>query len=125
MNKLILPLVLIPVLLVTLFALWDWDSQTNRGYSHGYWGEYNRVRSALVSIPEIRIETTFINTDISLEEFGFTVHRKNLPSVELAFGEQDILRSATGKALLDGLSLRIAHAEQSGGGNSAALHASP
>jgi hypothetical protein len=49
------------------------DSSTNRGWHFGYYGQYNRTRSALASLPGVSITRGGFNPDISLEEFDFEV----------------------------------------------------
>ena len=76
---------------VALFVWRRWDSGQNHGSSFGYYGEYNRVSNALVSIPGVVITQHWHNLDITLEEFGFDVTVTGRP-VHLYFGEGDPVR---------------------------------
>lgn len=73
-------------------GFYRWDSGVNRGLRFGYWGEFNRRREALASIPGVTITGSAHNLDVSLEEFSFDV-KTNGRSVKLFFGETDRVRT--------------------------------
>src|SRR5262249_29407802 len=83
-------------------------TRTNHGYQFGYWGEFNRVSNALASIPGITITQTWVNCDITLEEFGFTATAASEGPVRIAVGENDRIRSLCGESLTKALNQEIA-----------------
>ena len=60
-------------LVIALLGWYRWDCAKNRGYHHGYFGQYNRVSNSLASIEAVTITDTWYHGDIDLEEFEFTV----------------------------------------------------
>jgi hypothetical protein len=62
------------------------------GREFGYYGDFNRVSNALVSIPGVVVTNFWMNRDITLEEFGFDVTTGAGKSVHIALGERDPLR---------------------------------
>lgn len=91
-----------------VFILWyRWDSDHNRGFEFGYFGDFNRVGHALSRIPGIAITRDWSNHDVSLEEFGYDITTSDGRAVHLNFSETDPLRDVTGQQLTDGLLARI------------------
>lgn len=93
-------------ILVALLAWYRWDSASNRGYQHGYFGEFNRVSNALAPIPGVMITQAWHNLDITLEEFGFGITVTGQP-IRLSFGEADSIRNLPRDAVVDALKKRI------------------
>lgn len=90
------------------FIQWyRWDSGSNHGYEFGYFGAFNRVSNALVSLGGVTITNSWANCDVSMEEFGFTLTNKVGASLEIAVGEQDSIRSLSGQKLADAMRERI------------------
>jgi hypothetical protein len=75
-----------------LLGFYRWDSAKNRGSEFGYWGDFNRTRNALASIPGIALTRKWHNLDVTLEEFGFEVMTNGRP-VNIFFGEMDAVRN--------------------------------
>lgn len=79
----------------------------NDGRESGYYGDFNRISNALVSIPGVTITNAWMNRDITLEEFGFDITTGTGKAVHIAIGERDPLRSISGSKLVDGLTKEI------------------
>ena len=99
-----------PIILVLLLwgtvNYWQWDQNRNRGYHHGYWGEYNRIRDALTLMAAEPAQQIYLNKDITLEEFGFSVLH-NGKTIRLDFDETDPVRRLKGDKLIDALKTMI------------------
>lgn len=93
--------------LVLFILLYRWDRGQNRGYSHGYWGELNRVSNALVRIPGLNIVNSGCNADMTMEEFGFDVRTAEGKNLHLWFLEDDPTRNLSGTRLSDAVTKRI------------------
>jgi hypothetical protein len=95
-------LILIAVLLVALLglALWErWDERKNRGFTWGYWGEFNTVSNCLTKLPGVTVVKAWCNADfLVLEEYGFDIIAQG-QQVSLAFGEKDPIRRLSGQPL--------------------------
>ena len=98
--------ILLAVLAVAGVIYWRWDADHNRGHHYGYWGQFNRTKNALKSLPGVRITKSLANEDITLEEFGFNIEVEGKP-VLLRFGESDPIRKLKGDDLVAALSERI------------------
>ena len=99
-----------PIILILLFwgtvNYWEWDQNQNRGYHHGYWGEYNRIRDALTLVSAGTAQQIYLNKDITLEEFGFSVVQSGI-TIRLDFGETDSVRKLKGDKLIEALKTMI------------------
>jgi hypothetical protein len=80
---------------------------TNTGKELGYYGDFNRASNALVSIPGIKITNSWLNSDITLEEFGFDVLTGNGQAVRISFSEQDPRRKFSRAHLAEALAAEI------------------
>ena len=100
----------IPIILLLLFwgtvNYWQWDQNQNRGYHHGYWGEYNRIRDALTLVTAGTAQQIYLNKDITLEEFGFSVAQSG-KTIRIDFGETDSVRKLKGYKLIEALKTMI------------------
>ena len=58
------------------------------GYEFGYYGQYNRIRHVIESLPNVKIESAWEHDDLAMEDFGFKL---STPSgeVNVSFGEGD------------------------------------
>jgi hypothetical protein len=81
---------------------------TNDGRESGYYGDFNRVSNALVSIPGVTVTNFWINRDITLEEFAFDIATASGEAVHLAFGERDPMRKMARPELVEALKREIA-----------------
>ena len=99
------PIILLLLLWGTV-NYWQWDQNHNRGYHHGYWGEYNRIRDALTLIAAEPAQQIYLNKDITLEEFGFSVPQ-NGKTIRLDFDETNPVRRLKGDKLIDALKTMI------------------
>ena len=75
-----------------------WDSSRNRGYSYGYYGQFNTISNALTKLPGVTILKSWHNADVTLEEFGFEILSRG-QQVALAFGENDSIRKRVDRDL--------------------------
>lgn len=103
-TRLIIGLVF--VILVAFIGGYFWDSAHNRGSQFGYYGEFNRTKNALASIPEVMITKEWHNSDITLEEFGFNITATG-QRIRLYFGETDPIRELSRDAAVAALKKRI------------------
>jgi hypothetical protein len=74
------------------YGFYRWDSAKNRGNEFGYWGDFNRTKNALASIPGVTLTRKWHHLDLTLEEFGFEV-MTNGCRVNVWFGESDEVRN--------------------------------
>lgn len=100
-----------PILLVVFFVYFilfnDWDSEVNRGYTFGYYGEFNTVSNALAKLPGVTIKRSYHNLEITLEEFGFIIQTGSGHEIRLDIGERDPIRDMGGEKLKKELTRRI------------------
>jgi hypothetical protein len=87
------------VLFVAGILWYRWDSGTNRGYSWGYWGQFNTVSNGLAKIPGVTIVKFGCNADITMEEFGFDILTADGRQAHVWFSETDPIRKLSGEAL--------------------------
>jgi hypothetical protein len=79
----------------------------NDGRESGYYGDFNRVSNALVSIPGVVVTNFWMNRDITLEEFGFEGVTGTGKPVHIAVGEHDPLRRMSRTELVEALKKAI------------------
>ena len=97
------------VVLVAICCLVSCDIPTkNDGRESGYFGDFNRVSNALVSIPGVTVTSFWMNRDITLEEFGFDVTTATGEAVHFGFGERDPMRKMSRPELVEALKREIA-----------------
>ncbi|MES2572874.1 MAG: hypothetical protein V4710_22815 [Verrucomicrobiota bacterium] len=53
----------------------------------GYYGKFNRMRSVIEQMPDIRIVDSWQHRDVTLEDFGFTVISRTGQRAEINFPE--------------------------------------
>jgi len=92
--------------LISFIGWHRWDASHNRGFEHGYYGEFNRVRNALATIPDVNVTNSWHHLDVTLEEFGFDIAVAGRP-VRLSFGEDDLVREMKRDAAREDLKVRI------------------
>ena len=107
MKRAIAVLGAIVTLFVTVILWYRWDSGANRGYSWGYWGQFNAVSNALAKIPGVTIVKSGCNADVTMEEFGFDITTAEGRQVHVWFGETDPIRKLSGDALSKALIEKI------------------
>jgi len=76
----------------------------NLGLPFGYYGQFNRVMYKLGRIPDVRIVTTYLNEDLSLEDFGILVQTKSGLQLRLQFSEgreNQLFKHADGLLVVD------------------------
>lgn len=83
---------------------------TNNGKEYGYYGDFNRASNALRAVPGIRITNSWLNPDITPEEFGFDVVTQTGQAVHISFGERDPLLKLSRKQLTAALAADIMQA---------------
>jgi hypothetical protein len=85
--------------LLLLIVVEQSDERKNRGYTWGYWGEFNTVSNCLAKLPGVTVTKAWQNADfLNLEEFGFDVLAQGR-QVSLVFGEKDPARKLSGRNL--------------------------
>jgi hypothetical protein len=114
-----LQILLVVALLIASSALgavfWlRWDSSINRGWDWGYFGDFNRVKYALLKIEGVQILDEYSNKDVTLEEFGFKVKTLKDGVVRIDISEEDGIRRLKGSQLADALNLRITRKAEQG-----------
>ena len=107
--KKIVALVILGIFFVPLglYGFYWWDGAKNRGSEFGYWGEFNRTKNALASIPGVTLTHKWHNLDVTLEEFGFSV-TTNGRAVNIYFRERDAVRTLSRKRAIPILQEMIA-----------------
>lgn len=88
---------------VAWISYYGWDSARNRGYSFGYYREFNTVSNALAQIGGIEILGSWYNGDVTLEEFGFEIKTADRRLIKLFISETSPIRKMSGKELEDAL----------------------
>ena len=56
-----------------LYTAWEVGIFPDCGLEIGYYGQYNRVKHVIESMPNVRIVDHWQHHDMSLEDFGFTL----------------------------------------------------
>lgn len=103
----VLPLLFLLISGLACIGLYRWDASRNRGYTFGYYGNFNRVSNALAGIPGIGISNSWANCDISMEEFGFNVTNREGNPIKIMIGEDNPIRKLSGEPLLLALKKEI------------------
>jgi hypothetical protein len=99
----------VAVILFTVGCLVSCGPPTkNDGRESGYYGDFNRVSNALVSIPGVTVTNFWINRDITLEEFAFDITTASGEAVHLGFAERDPMRKMSRTELVEALRKEIA-----------------
>ena len=99
--------------LAAVFCLVSCDPPAqNDGREAGYYGDFNRVSNALVSIPGVVVTNFFVNRDITLEEFGFEATNGMGKPIRIAVGERDPLRRMSRTALVEALRKEVERQSQ-------------
>jgi len=106
--KWVTTILLVFVTAFVAFILWyGWDSRQNRGFTFGYYGQFNTVRNALEAMPGVTIVSLGYNPDVTLEEFNFTIRTDRDQEIELWFSETDPVRALSGEKLSSALREKI------------------
>jgi hypothetical protein len=85
--------------LLLLLFVEQCDERKNRGYTWGYWGEFNTVSNCLAKLPGVTVTKAWQNADfLKLEEFGFDALAQGR-QISLLFGEKDPARRLSGRNL--------------------------
>lgn len=82
-----------------LICYYSWDSAKNRGFTFGYYGEFNTVSNALARIGGVTVLNSGYNADVDLEEFLFEIRTADGRTNRMFFGEQSPIRRMSGKQL--------------------------
>lgn len=107
MNRRLLILATLIGIIFGLIVYYRWDSATNRGYTTGYWGEFNTVSNALAKMSGITILSAAANADVTLEELGFEAKTADGRIFKLFFSESTPVRELTGDRLTTALAKEI------------------
>jgi hypothetical protein len=86
MRKVRVVLIVVCILTFLMFAA-AVIGVVNFGLPFGYYGQFNRVKSELRRIPDIRIVSTHLHKDWTLEDFGIAVQTKSGLRLRLQFSE--------------------------------------
>jgi len=57
--------------IVWLWLMWEIGELGNWGLESGYYGQFNRVKNVLETMPNVQITNSWQHHDITLEDFGF------------------------------------------------------
>lgn len=96
------------LLLVVAFgpAIYLWDANRNRGFTWGYYAEFNTISNSLAQIPGVTITDTYLLDDFQLELFTFDLVFNGKP-IHLRFPQDDPARILTNEGLLSALTTRL------------------
>lgn len=82
---------LIAVLFVTAMLIWMPPAVfPNLGFPFGYYGKFNRIRSAIEQRPGAEIVSIAMHRDLTLEDFWITVRKMDGQQVKIAFQNANI-----------------------------------
>lgn len=100
---------LLSVLIATVIcgpAIYVWDSNRNRGFLWGYYGDFNAISNELGRVPGVTITNYWYDPDISLEEMSFDLTVQGEP-VRIFLEEEDPIRRLRKDALSNAAVLLI------------------
>ena len=100
-------LLALEIVLLLAMCGYGWDSSKNRGYTWGYWGEFNSISNSLGKIPGIKLSKSGYNDDITVEHFEFDVVTAEGRPLALFFSSSDAVRKLSVPALSKALLERI------------------
>lgn len=80
-------MVIIPAALAALWFLWELGCLGNWGLECGYYGQFNRARHAIESMPGVVITNSWMHEDLTLEDFGFYLAADGSRDVRVDFRE--------------------------------------
>jgi len=90
----------VPVgVVAALICYYSWDSAKNRGFTFGYYGEFNTVSNALARISSVAILNSGYNADLDLEEFLFEIRTADGRTNRMFFSVKSPIRKMSGKQL--------------------------
>ncbi len=104
------PATVLAVLIAAVFAFFAWhrwDSAKNRGFTFGYYGEFNTVGNALSEIPGITVSGDGGNDDITFEDYMYNTKTADGNELVLWFAEREPIRTMSGRTLKDALLKKI------------------
>lgn len=107
MKRTILILSIVVATFIAGILWYRWDSETNHGFTCGYWGQFNTVSNSLAKLPGVTIIKFGCNADVTLEEFGFDITTTEDGQVHVWFSEDDPIRKLSGEALSKALLEKI------------------
>ena len=70
-----------------LWFAWEYGLLPNYGLESGYYGQFNRVKHVIESMPNIVIKDYIQHKDVSLEDFSFILLVDGIKEVEVRFWE--------------------------------------
>lgn len=80
-------LALSPFAVLALWFGWSFGMFPDIGAESGYYGQFNRVKHVLESIPGVVIVDHWQHHDVTLEDFGFTLQVGGSDAVQVQFWE--------------------------------------
>ena len=95
---------LVPALLIGFLV---YDGRENRGFTFGYYGDYNAITNALGQMTEISEMETFCHEDLFLEEIWFTVQLIDGTEKDIFIGQNESIRNLRHEELTLALRERI------------------
>jgi hypothetical protein len=87
-------------------AIFFWESNQNRGFTWGYYGDFNAVSNTLTAMPGVTILSHYYLEDLTLELFKFDL-RVSGAFIELRFPSSDPIRHLRDQRLTHALRKRI------------------
>ncbi len=73
-----------------LYVFQPYIGSENSHSEFGYYGQYNRVKQVLESMPTVRIAAHWRHHDLTLEDFGFTLLREGASAVQVNVYERSL-----------------------------------
>jgi len=107
MKRAITVLSIVVVMFIACILWYRWDSETNHGYTWGYWGQFNTISNSLAKLPGVTIIKFGCNADVTMEEFGFDIVTADGRQLKVWFDEKDPIRKLSGDALSKALLEKI------------------
>jgi hypothetical protein len=99
-------LALLALIIVSGPAVYFWDLERNRGFTWGYYAEFNIVSNVLAEMPNVTITNSYLYEDVSLELFSFDLLVSGKP-VHLRFPQNDPIRKLRKSTLTNSLAKLI------------------
>jgi len=78
-------LALLPFALLGLWFGWQYGMFPDFGLESGYYGQFNRVKHVIESMPNLAIVDHWQHQDITLEDFGFTLLVDGVREAQIRF----------------------------------------
>jgi hypothetical protein len=78
-------LAILPFAIAGVACAWQIGLFPNWGLESGYYGQFNRVKHVIESMPRVTIQKEWLHEDLTLEDFGFTLTVEGSNSIDVMF----------------------------------------